>query len=62
VSWNAELLAPVAKDLAKAWRVFDIALEEEKGNCLSALLGSIDSIRDDLRGGRSDYIPLTTVY
>lgn len=62
MSWNAKLLAPVANDLAKVWQVFDVALEEERVNCLGALLGSIDSILDDLRGGRSDNIPLTTVY
>lgn len=52
MSWNAELLGPVNKDLARAWRLFDDGVSTANENCFTALVALVDGIGEDLAGKR----------
>ena len=43
-------MSPVTKDLTTAWQMFDDAAATAKENCLTALVGLVDSISEDLAG------------
>ena len=52
MSWNAELLGPVSKDLARAWQMFDDGVATANDNCFTALVTLVDGIGEDLAGKR----------
>ena len=52
MSWNAELLGPVNKDLARAWQLFDDGVSTANENCFTALIALVDGIGKDLAGKR----------
>ena len=51
-SWNAELLGPVTKDLARAWQLFDDGVATANENCFTSLVALVDGIGEDLAGKR----------
>ncbi|KAM0805279.1 hypothetical protein BDR22DRAFT_969026 [Usnea florida] len=48
MSWNAELLGPVTKDLTRAWQLFDDGVAIANENCFMALVAFVDGIGEDL--------------
>lgn len=49
-NWNDDLLEPVVKDIAPAWKAFEEQLEDFKEAGYISLVALIDNIREDLNG------------